>query len=476
MKRRRITLWLVVSVLVILVATIAYSAYATVRGVPSLSGLSPLPLAGHQRVLILGPHCDDETLGSAGLIQAALRAGMEVRVVIATNGDGNLFATMEDFRRVYPTPADFIRMGNLRQQESLAALQVLGLKPESVMFLGYPDRGTPWLWTTHWSAANPYRSPYSGDTRSPYALTYNPKSVYAGEDYLADLRAILSTYQPDLVVYPHPEDLHPDHWSLGAFTRLAVALQERADPAFHPDLYAYLVHRPDFPTPRGLLPAEPLLPPVALYNLDAAAWFRLDLSPAEVKLKEQAVYQYKSQLPLLKGLLVSFVRANELFAQQPPATLADLAAGDRLKPDTWQDAKGNPIGAIQKDPVLDFFTHTAVASADLTAAYAARTPQNTLIVCGQVRASTDLLLTYRLSLLAVNPQGIVHRSFKNHGASHADRVSLAGPSFCAEVALSELGNPWLVFVGAEVNEMGVGNLDQTAWQQVNIAPAAGQGQ
>jgi hypothetical protein len=44
------------------------------------------------------------------------------------------------------------------------------------------------------------------------------------------------------------------------------------------------------------------------------------------------------------------------------------------------------------------------------------------------------------------------------------------------VALSDLGNPWLVFVGAEVNEMGVGNLDQMAWQQVNIAPPDRPGQ
>jgi len=396
---------------------------------------------------------------------------MEVQVVIATNGDGYLFATMEDFRRLYPTHADFIRMGNLRQQESRAAMQVLGLKPEQVTFLSYPDRGTPVLWKTHWSADDPYRSPYTADSRSPYPITYNPNSVYAGENYLADLRAILSTYQPDLVIYPHPDDVHPDHWGLSAFTRLAVALQEREDPTFHPGMYAYLVHRPDFPDPRGLLPTQNLLPPVALYELDASSWFRLDLDQDEVMRKEQAVDQYKSQLPLLKDLLVSFIRANEVFAQPQPAALADLTAGDPLKPDTWQDAHGHPIDVIQKDPVLDFFTHTAVASADITAAYTARTPQSSLVVCGQVRSKTDSLLIYRLYLLAVSPQGIVHLNFENHGPSNLKHVILAGPDFCAEVTLSDLGDPWLVFVGADVEEIGVGILDQIAWQQVNIAPA-----
>jgi LmbE family N-acetylglucosaminyl deacetylase len=116
-----------------------------------------------------------------------------VRVVIATNGDGFLFATMEDFRRLYPSHADFIRMGNLRQQESLAAMQVIGLRPDQAIFLSYPDRGTPSLWNNNWSANDPYRSHYIGDDKSPYPITYNPKSVYAGEDYLADLQAILAS-------------------------------------------------------------------------------------------------------------------------------------------------------------------------------------------------------------------------------------------------------------------------------------------
>ena len=475
MKPRRIALRLVVSILTVSAAAVAYFAYTTVKGVPSLIGLTPLSLEGHKRVLVLAPHSDDETLGAAGLIQSALQAGMEVRVVIATNGDGYLFATMDDFHRLYPTPADFVRMGNLRQQESLAAMQVLGLKPEQVTFLSYPDRGTPLLWNTYWSADDPYRSPYTADSRSPYPATYNPNAVYAGEDYLADLRGILATYQPDLVIYPHPDDVHPDHWGLSAFTRLAVAWQEREDPTFHPDMYAYLVHRPDFPSPGGLQPTQNLLPPVALYELDPAAWYRLELSQDEVLRKGQAVDQYKSQLPLLKDLLVTFIRANEVFAQPRPAALAGLAAGDPWQPDTWQDAHGNPVDVIQRDPVRDFFTRTAIASADLSAVYAVRTPQNSVIVCGQARSQTSAQLIYRLYLLAVSQQGIVHLSFENRGTAKLTPVRLAGPNFCAEAPLADLGDPWLLFVGADVEDIGVGILDQTAWQQVNIGPAPGPG-
>ena len=474
MKPKQIILWVVILFLVVAAGVAAYLILIPRGSAPGLSDLHPLPLDGHQRILILAPHCDDESLGSAGLIQQALRKNIEVRVVIATNGDGFLFATMEDFHRFYPSHADFIRMGDLRQQESLAAMQVIGLRPDQVIFLSYPDRGTPALWNDHWSAQSPYRSPYIGDDKSPYPITYNPQSVYAGEDYLADLQSILASYRPDLIIYPHPNDVHPDHWGLSAFTRLAVALLEKADPSYRPDMYAYLVHRPDFPIPKGLLPNESLLPPALLYAI-YPNWWRVDLSLSDTVIKGQAVLQYKSQLPLLHKLLVSFVRKNELFAQPQPATLADLSSGDAHDPASWQDASGQAIPPIQKDPTQDFFTRNAVTAADLVAAYAARTPENSLVICGQVRDSADSPLSYTLRVLAVGSQGVVHRTYKNHTARNGYHTTLSGYYFCSSEALADLGDPWLIFVGADVAEAGVGILDQIAWQQVNIEPGPGSG-
>jgi LmbE family N-acetylglucosaminyl deacetylase len=137
-RKRILTYTLIVAASLLLV----YIVYKIVYNYPKLSDLAPLPLAGHTKLLVLAPHCDDETLGAGGAILAAEHLGMEVRVVIATNGDGYLFATMEEFRQAYPTAEDFIRMGNVRQQESLNALQVLGLQPDQVIFLSYPDRST----------------------------------------------------------------------------------------------------------------------------------------------------------------------------------------------------------------------------------------------------------------------------------------------------------------------------------------------
>ena len=433
----------------------------------AVADLKPFPLAGVHRLLIHAPHCDDETLGSAGLILAAQRAGIQVRVVIATNGDGYLFATMQDFRKVYPTHSDFIRMGEVRQQESLAALTILGVKPDQVTFLSYPDRGTPALWNDHWVAANPWRSPYNGNTKSPYPNTFNPQSVYAGADYLADVTSILETYRPDLIVYPNPQDVHPDHWGLNVFTRLALTLIRHNDPSYSPIELTYLVHRPDFPEPRGLKPQENLTPPAKLYAI-SPGWYRQDLTPAETALKGQAVQAYRSQLPLLRNLMESFVRTNETFAPVTDASLATAARGEPKNPSTWVDASGQPITPVQLDPVADYATRRFIPAGDLAAVYAARDMQGNLMICARVRVVTIPEIRYILRLKALTDNGVTVYQART-GKAPTGWVSLvrSGDYACAVVSLADLGNPWAVFVGATTE--GGGRIeDETGWQMVYI--------
>jgi LmbE family N-acetylglucosaminyl deacetylase len=437
------------------------------QGVPALNDLTPIPLAGHQRLLVLAPHCDDETLGAAGAILAAHRAGLDVQVVIATNGDGYRFATMEDFRRLYPHAQDFVRMGNLRQQESLAAMRVLGVNSAQVIFLSYPDRGTPALWNTHWSASAPYRSPYTEATRSPYPATYNPNSVFAGEDYLADLRSILAAYHPDLIIYPHPDDVHPDHWGLSVFTRLALAQLEQADPAYRPEAYAYLVHRPDFPTTKGLRPADTLMPPPLLYRI-SPDWFRIDLSATDTALKGEAVQQYTSQLPLLRGLMESLTRADEPFARPEPASLPTLHAGTPFDPAAWYDASGQMIGPVQKDPLRDNLSRLMVADADLTALYAARTADGSLVVCAQVRGRAIATLDYLLRIKSVGAEITSRVASSPEVQAGQVRATRSGAYVCDTVKLSDLGHPWLLLLAGDVEATGTGTLDQIAWQLVYV--------
>ena len=478
MKLRRKTLiqrvyapWGRVAIIVLGLATVGYLTWQVFLPNPTvpLSDLQPLSLVGYHRLLILAPHCDDETLASAGLILAAQRAGIQVRVVIATNGDGYLFATMQDFRKVYPNHADFVRFGEIRQQESLAALSRLGVRVDQVTFLSYPDRGSPALWNTNWSPNNPYRSPYSGDTSSPYPLTYDPQSVYAGADYLADISSILTSFHPDLVVYPHPDDVHPDHWGLNVFTRLALTRLHHEDPSFDPTELTYLVHRPDFPEIRGYKPTASLTPPDMLFALDPH-WYRLDLIPADVVLKGQAVQSYRSQLPLLRNPMESFVRVNETFDAVITPDLPVATLGSPLDPSTWRDAGGANIPPVQLDPVGDFFTRSVIKAGDLTAVYAVRDARDNLRVCAQVVEETIPEITYAIHLKALtdNGSGILSlQATSGHASAGSLAVQRSGVYACSSVSLAQLGNPWAVYVGA--NTMSGGRvIDETGWQMINV--------
>ncbi|MGE5374769.1 MAG: PIG-L deacetylase family protein [Bacteroidota bacterium] len=431
--------------------------------------LTPLSLDGVQKILVLAPHCDDETLGAGGLIQAAAQKGIEIRVAIATNGDGYRFATTEEFRKVYPTALDYIRMGEVRQKESLAALEKLGVQPQRVYFLSYPDRGTSPMMMKNWSSSDPYTSPYSKASKSPYPLTYNPSSVYAGEDYLADLESILDQYRPDLVVFPSPEDVHPDHWGLGAFTRLALSELSHHDPAYQPGQITYLVHRPDFPVVRGLNPAASLVPPPTLSSI-YLDWLGWPLTLDQEIVKGNALRQYKSQWPLLKGLLVRFIRSNELFAPVTSSKLQEAVSGEVFDPGSWKNRLGAAIPPVQMDPTGDVLSHKVAPGTDLKAVYAARTPNGDLWFCARLHGRVLREVSYSLRLKSLTESGI--RSFEAHTRPKPGQATLtrAGDYFCTTTSLKELGDPWAISVEATVESPdSLLPFDQTAWQIVDIS-------
>jgi LmbE family N-acetylglucosaminyl deacetylase len=455
--------------LLILIPVLLSRYLSSHRDPPMEMDLSTLSLSGHTRMLVLAPHCDDETLGAGGIIQAAIRQNIQVQVVIATNGDGYLFATMQEFHRIYPRSQDFIRMGNLRQQESLSALKILGVPAADVVFLSYPDRGLPALWNQHWLATAPYRSQYSAASRSPYAITYNPQAVYAGEDLLADLKTILTNFRPDLVIYPHPDDVHPDHWGLSVFTRLALAERTHQDPSFHPDAFAYLIHRPDFPSPTGLHPNASLTPPNPVAQI-FPHWSEFPLAAEDIPVKQVAVSAYTSQLPSLRTLLESFVRRNELFGQVSPAILPHLAAGTSLTPSTWRDEALLPIPPVQSDPVKDTFFRSSLSSADLRAVYAVELADHSLLTCAETRGGASQVYNYRIRLTAVADTGVLQYAASSRPTAGQGTLLRSGQDECFTIPLAQLGNPWLIAIDSSTEEIGTGILDQTAWQLILVQP------
>lgn len=186
--------------------------------------------------------------------------------------------------------------------------------------------------------------------------------------------------------------------------------------------------------------------------------------------KGQAVQAYRTQLPLLRGLMDSFVRANELFAPVDKMGLPIVTKGDPFNPSTWIDANGNSIPPVERDPVGDFFVRSAIPGSDLVAAFLARGPSNALWMCSQARDEISVGLTHRLRLKALDGKGIIaYEARTGEVQTGWKKASQSGVYTCAEVSLAELGNPWAFYLGTDV-EGGGRLIDQTGWQLVSVSP------
>lgn len=293
---------------------------ARARQAPSLSPL-PSP-ARDERVLVIAPHPDDETLALGGLIHQSVRRGSEVRLVFLTSGDG--FSLCAGLRyRAWPGPGLMRRLSAERHTEAVQAAAALGLQPEDLLFLGYPDRGLAPLWLEHWSPAAPYRSPYSGLSAVPEDGSLSPGTPYSGESLLRDLERLVAEYAPHRVYYPDSLDDHPDHWAAHCFVEMALS---RLPASTMPHSRTYLVHRGQWPLPFGKDVNLYLAPPAETATLPVT-WETVPLDAAALAAKTTALEAHTSQHPLVGRFLRAFLRRNELFARwRKPFGLPDGAA------------------------------------------------------------------------------------------------------------------------------------------------------
>lgn len=150
-----------------------------------------ITFASVSRLLVFAPHPDDETLATGELIQLALQAGAEVRVVFATDGDNNPWPQRWSEKRWRIGAAERARWGARRRAEAASALARLGVARESARFLGWSDLG----------------------------LTEMLMRDDAAIDVLA---AELATFAPTHVAMPSMRDRHPDHGALRVMIELAI--------------------------------------------------------------------------------------------------------------------------------------------------------------------------------------------------------------------------------------------------------------
>lgn len=309
-----------VSTLAAAVTLVAASAAA--GGAPC----SPLAVVTRERLLVVAPHPDDETLVAGGLVQRVLDRGGSVRVALVTAGDGYVAAVIRATGLSRPHPVQYIAYGERRLKEARGAMHVLGRGKIRLEVLAFPDGGLAQLLHAYWAQGHPEPSATTGARKPPYREALERGIAYDGADLRRELVHVLRETRPTMVVLPDPLDRHPDHRATGLFTLLALQSWSR-DGVPMPRLLAYLVHWPDWP-PGWNAPSPAPGAPVAALELPERLPLRgtdctvLALTDAELRAKSDALARYASQQEATPYFLGAFVRRTEPFTIFTPRAVA----------------------------------------------------------------------------------------------------------------------------------------------------------
>jgi LmbE family N-acetylglucosaminyl deacetylase len=376
------------------------------------------PLKKTDRVLIVSPHCDDETLGAGGAMAQARKIGARVQVVFITNGDGSrstqLVAEARALRQdvnlknLLPRQGGstsaagasgnlFQNIAAMRRREALAACRELGIAQSDVIFLGYPDGGTRAMWEKNWTPKNAYFSPYTKTSHSPYDFSKTKNAPYSGAQVARDLEEIMRGFAPTLVLTTHPADTHPDHWAAFAYSMAALErLRLDKNPttraaASRTRLLTFLVHHGFWPAPHGYRPNAVLAPPASLEKC-GTRWQSEPLSRAAQDAKKSALEKYTSQLVWTPQYLRSFLRRNELFGQVPIVSFQHSALSTQRS-------------ALIKDSPSDSSWRDRWPTADIQSVDC-QTAAGVLRLQTQLASASSARVHYRFSLHAIASTGI----------------------------------------------------------------------
>jgi LmbE family N-acetylglucosaminyl deacetylase len=236
---------------------------------PETLPLRDLGAIDRQRVVIVAPHPDDETLGCGGAISLLTSKGYRVKVLIVSDGTGS-----HPNSQKYPAPI----LQAIRSQETIAALGILGVPPPDITFLQLKDGAVPTVTSSSFITAKTLCRNY--------------------------LQATL----PDTIFLPWRHDPHADHrasWQLiqAAILSLGIAPQ--------------VIEYPIWDWDRQQQQAA---------DLSRIAGWRLDITSVLTQ-KNQAIALYRSQLGQLidddpegfclsPEMLANFTRPWEVYFEE----------------------------------------------------------------------------------------------------------------------------------------------------------------
>lgn len=232
------------------------------------------------RVLVLAPHPDDETLATGGLVQRALAAGSAVHIVVATDGDNNPWPQRWLERRWRIDSEARLRWGRRRRAESIAALGILGIGADAVRFLGWADLGVTDL-------------------------------VVDGAEAEQRLAGEIARFAPTVIVAPVLFDRHPDHSAL----RVVLDIVQKHTVQARCRVLGFVVHGA---------------------SLEQGS-HRLVLDPPQRLAKRRALLAHATQVALSRGRLLRLAEREErydLVTPNRPDSLPTSPLRVRISPPT----------------------------------------------------------------------------------------------------------------------------------------------
>jgi LmbE family N-acetylglucosaminyl deacetylase len=216
------------------------------------------------KVLVIAPHPDDESLGTGGLLQRIFTQKIPVRILFATNGENNPWAQRYWERRWRVGPVERARWGQRRREEAFKAICTLGGKPDCARFLNLPDLGTT-------------RLLMQSDRELSVLLTKE-----------------IQEWAPTVALIPTMHDAHPDHSALSV--AFSLALESVGGSPIR--IWEYLVHEPRVP-----MTQEPV---------------KLHLNADEVDRKRRAILCHETQVALSRTRFTSFAKSEEAYYPNHP--------------------------------------------------------------------------------------------------------------------------------------------------------------
>jgi len=292
------------STILLLALVIATQSLASEQ-FPALRAIVP-----EDSLLIVSPHPDDESLCCGGIIHAAREVGARVAIVWVTNGDGFKWDAMVVDRRLRPRAGNYRDLAVRRGNEARAAAQALGVDADKLFFLGYPDRGILALLLDYYYPLTPWRSKFTGQNSVAYEHAVNPGADYDGDNLERDFDSVLEAARPTLVFAPSPQDTHPDHRGTGILAWRAMSKRNQLD-----RIRYWIVHGGrGWPKPRAY---RPDLPEIVAPRGVGMQWERFTLDPGAIDAKTRAVRSHLTQMKVMGRVMMSHVRATELYSRTP---------------------------------------------------------------------------------------------------------------------------------------------------------------